>query len=307
MFTLTSCTTLTDQSNLQKVGLILDGDMVDNAWNELGYKGLLAIADTYDVEIMYDTNVSSEADVIDTVDEFVKNGVNLIFGHSNIYGKYFADISSYYPDVHFVYFNGNYTENNVSSFSFESHAMGFFGGMVASEMTKTNEVGVIAAFEWQPEVEGFYEGAKYHNNDVNVHIRFINNWNDNELAYEIYEQMRHRDVDVFYPSGDHYSQDIINLAKEDNVYTIGYVSDQSDVSDESVLTSTVQHADKLYLIAAERFKNRNLYGGIFTFDFEDDVITLAPFNDDVPEQFQKEIKDNIKEYVETNLLPNQLK
>lgn len=303
---MTGCNPLTKQNRLQKVGMLLDGTITDNAWNELGYKGLLSIGEQYDVDVLYRTDVIQEQDVIDTVDDFVNKGINLIFGHSNIYGKYFTDIANYYPDVHFVYFNGSYYGDNLSSFSFESHAMGFFGGMVASEMTETNEVGVIAAYEWQPEVEGFYEGAKYYNHDVNVHIKFINNWDDKQLAYDIYDKMRENDVDVFYPSGDYYSKDIIKRASEEDVYTIGYVSDQYDISPTSILTSTVQHVDKLYSIAAERFEQRSLHGGIFTFDFADNVISLGTFNPTVSDEFQNEIKTNIDEYVDTNLLPHQV-
>lgn len=303
---LVSCHQLTEQPNLQKVGMILESDINENAWNELGYRGLLNIGEQYDVDTIYRANVIEEHDVIDVVDEFSKLGVNLIFGHSNIYGKYFAEIASYYPDIHFVYFNGSYFGDNISSFNFESNAMGFFGGMVASEMTETNEIGVIAAYEWQPEVEGFYEGAKYHDEDVNVHIKFINNWHDQQLAYDIYNKMQENGVDVFYPSGDNFSEEIINRASKDNNYAIGYVTNQFDVNPDYVLTSTIQHVDKLYTIAAKRFQDKSIYGGIFSFDFQDSVISLGPFNPIVPEQFQKKIRMMIDDYNKTNLLPHQV-
>jgi len=301
-----SCNAIPKQNKVQKVGLLVEGSVHDNAWNRLGYEGLIGIGEQYDVDVLYRTEIATEQDVIDAIDDFVNKGVNLIFGHSNIYGKYFADVSDYYPDVQFVYFNGSYYKDNVASFSFESHAMGFFGGMVASEMSKTNEIGVIAAYEWQPEVEGFYEGAKYQNKDVNVHIKFINNWNDKQLAMDIYDMMRANDVDVFYPSGDYYSEEVIQRASEENVYTIGYVSDQLEIGPTSVLTSTVQHADKLYWIAAERFTKGGLLGGVFSFDFQDDAISLGEFNSVVPTLFQNEIESIVDEYMETNSLPNQL-
>lgn len=303
---LSSCQMITNNYHVQNVGLLLDGSVESNAWNKLGYNGLMSINQQYDVNVMYETHIQSEEDIINTVNEFIDDGVNLIFGHSNIYGKYFTDLADQYPDVHFVYFNGSYTQDNLTSFTFSSHAMGFFSGIIASEMTETNEVGVIAAYEWQPEVEGFYEGAKYHRDDISVRIKFINNWDDDERVDEIYNTMRENAVDVLYPTGDYYSEMIIHQAEQDGLYTIGYVEDQFDISPETVLTSTIQHVDQLYPFAVERLNKGSLTGDMYTFDFQDDFISLGTFNEDVPESFQQYINSLIEDYKATNLLPNEV-
>src|SRR5699024_2421464 len=106
--------------------------------------------------------------------EFVQKGVNLIFGHSHLYGKYFMDIAELYPDVHFVYFNGKSYADNVTSLNFNPYAVAFFGGMVAGEMTSSNHVGIIAAYEWQAEIEGFNEGVKYKKGGEKLNINNLN-------------------------------------------------------------------------------------------------------------------------------------
>ena len=83
--------------------------------------------------------------------------------------------------------NGGYFDENITSLNFNSHAMGFFGGLVAIRMTKTNQVGIIAAYEWQAEIEGYYEGVKYQDPTTRVHVNFVNDWNNKDAALSVYE------------------------------------------------------------------------------------------------------------------------
>uniref|UniRef100_UPI00301B5D9C BMP family ABC transporter substrate-binding protein n=1 Tax=Oceanobacillus massiliensis TaxID=1465765 RepID=UPI00301B5D9C len=143
--------------------------------------------------------------------------VNLVYGHSSIYGSYFTEVAELYPDVHFVYFNGGSYADNVTSLNFNSHAMGFLGGMVAGKMTTSDLAGIIATYNWQPEIEGFYEGVKYQNPDAEILINYVNDWKDTETALQIYEEMKQKGVDIFYPIGDAYSNEVIQMAEEDGL------------------------------------------------------------------------------------------
>ncbi|WP_106498020.1 BMP family ABC transporter substrate-binding protein [Lentibacillus sp. Marseille-P4043] len=302
---LPGCNHYFDEGKIQRVGMLVETSIHDQSWGKKGYKGLLAIRDEFDVDVYFKEGVKTEQDVINAVDELVQKGVNLIFGHSSTYGKYFVDISESYPDVQFVYFNGGYYAENVTSLNFNANAMGYFSGMVAGRMTKTNHVGIVAAYEWQPEVEGFYEGVKYQNPDAEVHVDYVNDWNDEKNALDSYEKMYNEDVDVVYPAGDAFSAQMIKQASNDGIYAIGYVSDQSQIDEHAVLTSTVQHVDMLYELIAEKFNNGKLAGEILTFDLQDDVITLGKFSPEVPEEFQEKVEEDIENYKETGLLPNE--
>ncbi|WP_042224623.1 BMP family ABC transporter substrate-binding protein [Oceanobacillus manasiensis] len=303
IFVLTGCGS--NEKNVQNVGMLLDGSINDQVWGSKGYAGLLEIGNTYKVDVFYKENIKEEQEIMNAVEEFVQDGVNLIFGHSSIYGKYFVDIAGSYPNVHFVYFNGGYTSNNVTSLNFDSHSMGFFGGMLAGRMTTSDHVAIIAAHEWQPEIEGFYEGVKYENPSAEINMNFINDWNDTETAEEIYDQITQTGVDVVYPTGDAFSKEIIEKAVSDDLFAIGYVSDQSGFGGGHVLTSTIQHVDKLYRLAAELFNEGELKGTIQTYDFQDDVITLGPYSSAVPEDYQEYLTKAVERYKETEFLPNE--
>lgn len=294
-----------EYGQIQNVGLLLEGSIEENAWNEQGYAGLEKIGEKYDVQVFYEENVVTEQDVKDAVDAFVKDGINLIYGHGSIFGSLFQEIEDIYPDVHFVYFNGGYYSDHVTSINFNAHAMGYFSGMIAAEMSVTDKVGIITSFESQPEIEGFYEGASFLNPNVEVHVNYINNWKDTEEALEIYEEMRDNGVDVFYPAGTYFSEAIIKKSEEDGVHAIGYIANQADIAPDTVLTSTVQHVEELYLETAEQFHKGILEGSVLTYDFTDGFISLHEFSDEVPEGFQKYMNQMVDNYKETGLLPSQ--
>ncbi|MCV9887062.1 BMP family ABC transporter substrate-binding protein [Metabacillus halosaccharovorans] len=291
---------------LEKVGLLVTETIDEKVWGAKGYKGLLKIQSELNVDVYYKEGMNDEAGIREAIEEFHNNGVNLIFGHGSEFTNYFNEISSEYPDIHFVVFNGEANGENVTSLNFDSNAMGFFGGMVAGEMTKTNKVAVLAAFEWQPEVDGFFEGAYYQNENVEVDIQYVQDWNNTDIALTLLDQMIKDGVDIVYVAGDGYNIAVIEKLKEEGLYAIGFVSDQSDLGKGTVLTSTVQHVDTLYEVVAKEFDNGKLKNGELYYDFKDGVISLGTFSPLVDEEFKSTVMESIKEYKETGLLPNQL-
>ncbi|MCM3442402.1 BMP family ABC transporter substrate-binding protein [Metabacillus halosaccharovorans] len=291
---------------LEKVGLLVTETIDEKVWGTKGYKGLLKIQSELNVDVYYKEGMNDEAGIREAIEEFHNNGVNLIFGHGSEFANYFNEISSEYPDIHFVVFNGEANGENVTSLNFDSNAMGFFGGMVAGEMTKTNKVAVLAAFEWQPEVDGFFEGAYYQNENVEVDIQYVQDWNNTDIALTLLDQMIEDGVDIVYVAGDGYNIAVIEKLKEEGLYAIGFVSDQSDLGKGTVLTSTVQHVDTLYEVVAKEFDNGKLENGELFYDFKDGVISLGTFSPLVDEEFKSTVMESIEEYKETGLLPNQL-
>ncbi len=303
LFTLSACGQPLNTGKLQKVGLLVPETINDQVWGTKGYKGMLKIQSRFDVDVYYKEGMNSLAVVERAVKEFEQKGVNLILGHGNEYAEYFNLLAKEYPKIHFVCFNGDAAEKNTTSLNFDAYAMGFFGGMVAGHMTKTNRVGMIAAYEWQPEIEGFYEGALYENEDVKVDIQYVLHWDDDKGALAIFEDMLADGVDVFYPAGDGYNVPVIEKVKENGLFAIGYISDQSDLGESTVLTSTIQHVDTLYELVADEFNRGRLESGNLTFDFQDDVITLGQFSPLVDKAFEKKINELINTYKKDGKLP----
>jgi len=289
------------------VGLLMSETINDQVWGTKSYRGLLQIASKYDVNVHYKEDIKSQLSVENAIKEFDKVGVTLIFGNGHDFAYYFSNIAKDYPHIHFVSINGEATEDNTTSLCFEGYAMGYFGGMMAAKMTTSLEIGVIPAYDWQAEVQGFIDGAKYQNENVTVHVSAVGDWNDIDGGIQMFEEQLSEGVDVFYPAGDGFNVPIIEKVKENGLYVIGYVSDQHDLGSKTVLTSTVQHVDQLFLYAAESFDNGTLESGNYSFDFKDEAITLGKFSSVVPDEFVEEMQQHVKAYIETGKLPSNVK
>lgn len=277
----------------------------DHVWGTQGYQGMLKIQSRFNVDVFYKEGINSQELVELAVKEFDQNDVNLVFGHGSEYADFFNQLAEQYPRIHFVSFNGDAREKNTTSLNFNAYAMGFFGGMVAGHMTKTNNIGVIAAFEWQPEVEGFYDGALYENKDVEVTIKYVGHWDDDSKALQQLDEMLANQVDIVYPAGDGFNVPVIERIKEYEKFAIGFVTDQSDLGKSTVLTSTVQHVDKLYEIVAEQFSQGKLKKGNLYYDFQDGVISLGEFSPAIDYQFKDEMNAHIQTYIDKGKLPSE--
>lgn len=289
---------------LSKVGLLVPETVNDQVWGTKGYSGLLKIQSEFDAEVYYKEGMDSKEAVARGVKDFAQKGVTLVFGHGNEYAEYFNDLAVQYPDIHFVSFNGNAKQSNTTSMNFNGYAMGFFGGMVAAHMSKTNELGVIAAFEWQPEVEGFYDGVQFENKQANVAISYVGHWNDKDRALDLLDLMLKNRIDVIYPAGDGYNVPVIEKIKENNKYAIGYVSDQSDLGESTVLTSTVQDVEKLYVMVAQQYISDELKAGNQSYDFNDGVIMMGKYSPLVDKAYIEKVNVLIEDYIRTGKLPN---
>ncbi|WP_064092247.1 BMP family ABC transporter substrate-binding protein [Rossellomorea aquimaris] len=304
LLVISGCSNGTSTGEMEKVGLLVPETVNDGVWGTKGYKGLLKIQSEYNADVFYKESMNNDTSIKQAVGEFNKNDVNLVFGHGSEYSEIFNNLSSDYPNIHFVSFNGNATEKNTTSLRFKGYAMGYFGGMTAAFQSETDKIGVVAAFDWQPEVQGFIDGAKFQNKDVEVMVEYTEHWDDQDIALVRLEKEINNGVDVVYPAGDGYNVAVIEKLKEKGLFAIGFVSDQSDLGESTVLTSTVQHADKLYEVVADRFLKGELSSGNLEFDFQDGVITMGRFSPVVPEKFQSEMKQHVNRYIEEGKLPN---
>nr|WP_232423496.1 BMP family ABC transporter substrate-binding protein [Bacillus sp. AP8] len=288
---------------MNAVGLLVPDTINDQGWGTKGYKALIDIGNQFDVNVFYREKINSKEQVESAIKEFQRQGVNFIIGNDNHYVQIFNEISNKYPDIHFVSVNGKAENRNTTSVNFDGYAMGYFGGMVASKMSKTGNLGVIAAYKWQGEIQGFIDGAKFQNPETNVMVKYVDDWDDDEKALQYLDELILKNVDVFYPAGDGYNVPVIEKVKEKGLFIIGYVSDQRDLGENTVLTSTVQHIDTLYSIVAEEFNNGTLKNGTFYFDFRDDVITMGRYSPLVSKAYQEKIKRYIENYKISGTFP----
>lgn len=300
---LLGCTN-TEKIKLKRIGLLVPETVSDQVWGTKGYKGMLKIQSAYNADVYYREGMTTKTAVAEAVKEFDQKGVQLIFGHGKEYAEFFNEIGLVYPHIHFVSFNGEARLKNTTSLTFDSHAMGFFGGMTAGHATKTNQVGMIAAERWQPEVRGFIDGVAFENASATVYVVYTGDWDDCQKALELLDTLNQYNVDVVYPAGDGYTVPVIEQLKANGLYAIGYVSDQSDLGGATVLTSTVQDVDKLYGLVAEKYSKGKLQSGNVHVGFQEGVLSIGKYSPNIKVNFIEKVNHYLEAYIKDGKLPN---
>lgn len=304
LLVLSACA-LASEKKEATVGLLLTHPIEDQEWNRQGYEGALQLESEIGAEVYVRENLRTFEEVNSAVEELAEEGVNLLFGHSSLYADIFMNLKDEYPDIHFVSFNEQTTGENISSVNFEGYAMGYFAGMLAAESSPRGHVAAIGAYPYQPEVQGYAAGATAHNPDIEVTLRFTESWVDKDKALHLFDELRKDGADVFYPAGDGFHKDVIEKVKEAELFAIGYITDQHELGRSTVLTSTLQHVEQLYLQVGKDFTEGTLETGTLSFDFQDDAISLGTFSDAVPEETQRWLEEAVETYKETGLLPHE--
>lgn len=288
---------------IEKVGMIFTETIDDQVWGTVGYKGLRDIGSELEVDIYYRENIDTDQVVLETIEEFEELGVNFIIGHGSEFVPFFNQYSNKFPNIHFLSMNGEAENTNITSIQFDNYGIGFFGGMVAAKMSKNEKIGIVSAYGWQSEANGFIEGAKFQNPNIEVAMEIVDGWYKEDKAVEFTKRMITDGVDVLYPVGNNYNVPMTDEAKKHGIYIIGYLTDQMVHGEETVLTSTVQHVDQVYVEAAMQFNKEELESGNLSVDFSKGVIKMGEFSSLVPSDFQEQIRYYVKRYVQTGKLP----
>ncbi|MFT8319834.1 MAG: BMP family ABC transporter substrate-binding protein [Bacillus sp. (in: firmicutes)] len=303
-FFLVSCGQANQNGKIKKVGLLVEGTVSDQMVGTKGYKGLLMIQSTYNIDVYYKEEITSEAIIERAVKEFKNKGINLIIGNGQLFADYFNEISSKYPSIHFVSFNGQATNSNTTSIVLEGYACGYFAGMVAGHMTTTNTVASLSTLESQSaEVQGFHDGAKHENSRVKVITTNVPDKNNQEEVLHLLDKQLEQKADVIYAAENNYNIAVIERLKEKGLYAIGYMSEQSTLGEFTVLTSTIQYLPEIYAKIAKDFNEGKLLPGNIHVSMKDEFISLGKFSPKIDKAFKHRIYKEMDHYKKTGELP----
>jgi basic membrane lipoprotein Med (substrate-binding protein (PBP1-ABC) superfamily) len=157
------------------------------------------------------------------------------FGNEELVRRVAAD----YPDIAFVFGSGGGpVEPNFSVFDNWIHEPGYLSGMLAGELTSSNIVGVVGGFpvpEVNRIVNAFIEGAQEINPKVEAKVTFLNSWFDPAAAKEAALAQIDAGADVLFAE----RFGVIEAAAENDLYSFGNMSDQTELAPDSVVTGPV--------------------------------------------------------------------
>lgn len=277
-----------------KVGIILPGSSQEPGWNGIHYQGVKSACDEFGVEVMLWENASEYSGECEkAIEEMVKEGVSIIFLESYNYSAEALETLKKYPDIAFYCCSKEVDLDNYTSYFARVYQARYLSGILAGMMTKSNEIGYVAAMnnsEVNRGVNAFALGVKSVNKDARIHVVYTESWDNEEIEKkEVEALVKEFGVDIL---SYHQNQPfVVEKAQELGVYSIGYNIEKGDFS-ELLLTSVVCNWDMVYReVIGEYLQNKHNRKRSYWVGIEKSAVGLAFYSDSVPESVKEKVSE----------------
>jgi len=300
----------------EAVGVSLEGKRVmlalnalgDLSFNDLLYKGLLAIQDTYGLEVEYaevGTDISTyEGYFFD----FVDAGYDYVFlrsGFMELCETYAAD----YPDMRFIVYDttplDTCSADNVYLYSIATYQAAFLVGMAAAGTSETGVIGFVGGQE-NPLINdflcGYIQGALYADENIKVCSAFMGDYNDAGKAMELATAQIDQGADIIMNVANITGIGAMEAAAEQGAYAIGVDTNQDSLYPGHILTSMQKNVDNCTFQIIESAVNDEFEGGTAIYmDLAHDGVGLSDFSvmkEALGDKFPQDIVDKVEELKE---------
>ena len=280
-------TTATPQSSVTttapkaplKVALVLPGSANDKGFNQSAFESLAVLEKDFGAETAY-SEMTPVPEFVKAYEDYASAGYNIVIGQGYEFGDVAKEVAPQYPDVIFLVTNNDDLSGpNMQGLQPASEQAAYLAGIAAAMATKSGHVGGIGGQEFPvivAQMEAFRLGAQSVDPNIDVKITYLGTFDDVEKGKETARAMISGGVDVVYHIADAAGIGVIQAAREEGVYAIGWGSDQYDVAPEAVITSQIVNQNALIVEAVSDVVNGNFTGEQRFFGLEPGLLGLAP-------------------------------
>jgi basic membrane protein A len=189
-----------------------------------------------------------------------------------------SEIANEYPDTHFAIVDSTLDVPNGTGLIFREHDGSFTVGMAAAMLTKTGKVGYVGGMDvplLRRFQEGYIQGVKYADPNVEVVSGWVGAFNDptkgKELALTQYEE----GVDIIYAAAGKSGEGVIAASAEKGLYSMGVDSDQCWIQPGNVICSMMKMVDVSVFDAIKSLTEGTLEAGNRTYGLDQDAIGMC--------------------------------
>ena len=268
-----------------KVAFVYVGPLGDLGWTYAHDQGRLALEQNLpNVETAYQENVpENPADAERVIRDFAQKGFQIIVTTSFGYMQPTINVAKNFPDTTFVHISGYMTAENVSTAFGKIEEPRYVSGLIAGKMTKSNQLGYVAAFPIPEVIRGinaFTLGVRKANPDAKVTVVWTSTWYDPQKERQAAEALLDGGADVIAQHQDTAGPQ--QAAEARGAYSVGYDADMAPLAPKAVLTSPIWHwgvyyTDLVKKVQAGTWESNQYWGG-----WMDGLVDLAPIGAMVP-------------------------
>lgn len=265
-----------------RVALLLPNTRNDFTWNQQAYEGAIEAEKQGAFDLTWVDNVGDDAaGFIPVAEQYAQQGYDLIIAHTFNYGEPVLRLAPQYPDVNWAWAGSGIPEDtleNVADYAQPFYEGSYLAGILMAGASQTGKIGGIAGFDipaCHSMMEGFREGAKLVNPEIEMEVTYLGTWFDPAKEKEAALALYDAGADIIGVCGT--PTGVIEAASERNLGVIGYVHDQASAAPENVLTSVVWNTSVLWTAMAEDVAAGTFRpGSVYFIGVKDNGILVEP-------------------------------
>lgn len=282
------------QEKKTNVSIITTDVVEDQSWGSLAYKGQLKIEEEFPVTAELFSGIKKAEEIDQIVRKEAEQGSDLIIGHGQEFSNLFTKLAPSYPKVRFVTIHGTAKHSNQTVYTYRQSRVERVAAFAALLKTKTNKIGLIDPFPERTKIAGFEQGIQEFRPEATFYYSVVGSRENGKKAVELMDEMIKNGVDVIYSRGNGYNRDVIDYAKEKNIFVIGYLDDQSYLAENHVLTSVLTDVPQAYIaILKDYFSTEGMPFGKVILTEKDGVYKLAPPGPMYTDEEKREIRSKL--------------
>jgi len=282
-----------------KAAFVYVGPIGDLGWSWSHDQGRQALeAAIPNVETTYQESVpENPADAERVIRDFAQKGNNLVVTTSFGYMDPTINVAKDFPDTQFIHISGYKTAENVSTAFGKIEEPRYVSGIIAGQMTKSNQLGYVAAFPIPEVIRGinaFTLGVRSVNPAATVKVVWTSTWYDPQLERQAAEALLDGGADVLAQHQD--TAGPMQAAQDRGVYGVGYDADMSSLAPDAVLTSAIWNWGVYYTQAVQSIMAGTWTSNQFWGGWPEGVVDLAPMGAMVPEETKTQAEAEIAKF-----------
>jgi len=295
------------EGGITSVCLITDvGRVNDGTFNQYAYEGMKRAVEEFGLESTF-IETQAQTDYATNINTCINDGYDAIVTVGFLIADATLAAAEANPDVYFIGVDQFFEAppENLVGIQYREDQAGFMAGALAALMSQSGTVAGVYGIDIPPVVKfrnGFEQGARFINPDINVLGTYIDSFTAPDRGASAAEQFIGEGADVIFGAGGPTGSGGIKRAAEEGIWVIGVDQDEyyttfgsgSTPGAEYLISSAMKRVDLgVYnmikaLVEGEGWAG----GGLYILEIANGGIALAPPHDaPVPQ----EVLDRLEE------------
>ena len=285
-----------------KVALLLSGAANDQGWNQTAYEGTQKACEKYGYELAYTENLEV-ADISAAFADYASAGYDVVIGHGYEFGDPALEVAETYPDTKFICTEADASADNVASYVMACEQTAYVEGIIAASTSESGKLGAIGPIPGDSLVKiinGYEDGAKSVNPDIEVQTAWTNSFVDIQLAQEAAKAMIDNGVDVIKHCANACGNGAMTAAVEAGIWCQGDSYDQSSLAPDNILDSAIYNLDVVIDTALGSVADGSFEGDVYNLGMADGAVEVL-LSDNLSDDVKATAQDAIDKIVSGEL------